>query len=77
MTGVISSVLLAVVFAMTDRKFVALNIHNAILWRRAMESVGLMIGLGFFGLLCGICYWLMRDKRNADNESIPARLNPP
>jgi hypothetical protein len=76
-TGVTASVLLAVVFAMTDRKFIALNIHNGILWRRAMESVGLMIGLGFFGLLCGICYWLMRDKRSADKESVPARLSPP
>ena len=56
MTGVIAAVLLAVVFAMTDRKFIALNIHNGILWRIAMISVGLMIGLGFFGLLCGICY---------------------
>jgi len=35
----------------------------------AMQAVGLMIGLGFFGLLCGICYWLMRDKRSADNRS--------
>jgi hypothetical protein len=77
MTGVIAAVLLAVVFAMTDRKIIALNINNGILWRRAMESVGLMIGLGFFGLLCGICYWLMRDKRSADKESIPARLSPP
>ena len=37
----------------------------------------LMIELGFFGLLCGICYWLMRDKRSADKESVPARLSPP
>jgi hypothetical protein len=35
-----------------------------------MESVELMIGLGFFGLLCGICYWLMRDKRSANRESV-------
>jgi hypothetical protein len=68
-TGIIAAVLLAVVFAMTDRKFIALNIYNGILWRRAMESVWLMIGLGFFGLLCGISFWLMRDKRSADKES--------
>jgi hypothetical protein len=30
-----------------------------------------MIGLGFFGLLCGFCFWLMRDKRSADKESVP------
>ena len=71
MTGVIASLLLAVVFAMADRKFIALNIHNGILWRMAMASVGLMIGLGFFGLLCGFCFWLMRDKRSADKESVP------
>ena len=69
MTGVIAAVLqIAVVFAMS-RKFIALNIHNGILWRLAMQSVGFMIGLGFFGLLCGICYWLMRDKRSADKDS--------
>ena len=60
---------LAVVFAMTHQKFIALNIHNGILWRRTNESVGLMIGLGFFGLLCGICYSLMGDKRRVDKES--------
>jgi hypothetical protein len=69
-TGVIAAALLAVVFAATDRKIIALNIHNGILRRRAMESVELMIGLGFFGLLCGICYWLMRDKRSANRESV-------
>jgi hypothetical protein len=68
-TGVIAAVLLAVVFAMTDRKFIARNIYNGILWRRTMESIGLMVGLGFFGLLCGICDWLMRDKRSPDKES--------
>ena len=68
-TGVIAAVLqIAVDFAMS-RKFIALNIHNGILWRMAMASVGLMIGLGFFGLLCGFCDWLMRDKRSADKES--------
>jgi len=70
-TGVIAAVLqIAVVFAMS-RKFIALNIHNGILWRLAMQSVGLMIGLGFFGLLCGFCDWLTRDKRSADKESVP------
>jgi len=70
-TGVIAAVLqIAVVFAIS-RKFIALNIHNGILWRMAMASVGLMIGLGFFGLLCGFCFWLMRDKRSADKESVP------
>ena len=69
MTGVIASLLLAVIFAITERKFIALNIHNGILWRLAIQSVGFMIGLGFFGLLCGICYWLMRDKRSADKDS--------
>src|SRR5215467_6983734 len=70
-TGAIAAVLqIAVVFAMS-RKFIALNIHNGILWRLAMQSVGLMIGLGFFGLLCGFCFWLMRDKRSADKESVP------
>jgi hypothetical protein len=67
-TGVIAAVLLAVVLAMTDRRFIALNIHNGILSEMAMESVWLMIGLGFFGLLCGICYWLMRDKRSVDGS---------
>jgi hypothetical protein len=76
-TGVIAAVLLAVVFAITDRKIIAININNGILWRRAMEAVGLMVGLGFFGLLCGISYWLMRDKRSADKESVPAKLGPP
>jgi hypothetical protein len=75
-TGVIASVLLAIVFAVTDRKSIALIIHNGILWRRAMESVGLMIGLGFFGLLSGFCYWLMCNKRSADKDSVPARLSP-
>lgn len=58
-TGVIAAFLLALVFAITDRKIIVLNIHNGILWQRTMETVGLMIGLGFFGLLCGICYWMM------------------
>ena len=71
MTGVIAAVLLEVVLAMTDRKFIALSIDNGILWRMAMASVGLMVGLGFFGLLCGFCFWLMRDKRSADKESVP------
>ena len=75
--GVIAAVLLAVVFAMSDRKIIALNINNGILWRRAMETVGLMIALGFFGLLCGICYWVMRDKRSTDKESVPAGTTPP
>jgi|SRR5215510_2513292 len=76
MTGVIASLLLAVIFAITERKFIALNIHNGILWRLAIQSVGFMIGLGFFGLLSGFCYWLMRDKTSADKDSVPARLSP-
>jgi len=62
---------------MSDRKIIALNINNGILWRRAMETVGLMIALGFFGLLCGICYWVMRNKRSTDKESVPAGTTPP
>jgi hypothetical protein len=76
-TGVTAAVLLVVVLAVADRKIIALNLHNGILWRMAMESTGLMIGLGFFGLLCGVCYWLMGAKRSAGKESIPARLSPP
>jgi hypothetical protein len=76
-TGVIAAVLLTIVFAIADRKFIAINIHNGILSQWAMVSVGLMVGLGFFGLLCGICYWLVRDKRSAHEESVPAGLNPP
>lgn len=66
-TGVLAAVLLAVGFAINDREFIVLNIDNGILWRRAVETVGFMIGLGFFGMLCGICYWL-RDKRRASRN---------
>jgi hypothetical protein len=31
------------------------------------KRIRLMIGLGFFGLLCGICYW---HKECADKESV-------
>ena len=75
-TGVIAAVLLAVVFAIDDREFIALNIDNGILWRRALEIAGFTVRLGFLGLLCGICYWL-RDNRRADKELIPSRLSPP
>jgi len=73
-TGVIAAFLLVVFLAIADREIIALNIHNGIVWQMAMESVGLMIGLGLFGLLCGFCYWLMRDKRRTH---ISARLSPP
>jgi len=72
-TGVVAAVLLSIVFAIMDRKFIALNIRNGILSHMAVETVGFMVVLGFFGLLCGLCYWLMRDKRSADKQSLPAR----
>jgi len=43
----------------------------------AWVAVGLVIGLGFFGLLCGTCYWLMRWNRSTDDESFPTRLAAP
>jgi len=75
--GVVAGALLAIVFAMADRNFIALNINNGILWRTAMVSSALMVGLGLFGLLCGICYWLMRDKRSSDKDLVPSKLSPP
>jgi hypothetical protein len=65
-SGVVAAVLFVVLVAINDWKIIALNIHNGILWQMAVGSFVLMVGLGFFGLLCGICYWLMRDKGSAE-----------
>lgn len=74
--GVIAAVLLVAIGVITSRQLIANNIHNGIAWQMAMESVVLTIVLGFFGLLCGICYWL-RDKRGAARDSVRQRLTPP
>lgn len=41
-----------------------------------IDLVVLMIGLGFFGLLCGIFYWL-RDKRSGTRDSVRQELSRP
>ena len=74
--GIIAAVLLELLVAITSRQLIANNIHNGIVWQMTIESVVLMIGLGFFGLLCGICYWL-RDKRSAAKDSVAQGLTPP
>lgn len=66
LTGVIAAAILAACAAIADRKLIALNINNGILARMVRDFGGFALEAGFFGLLCGICYWLLRDWRSAE-----------
>ena len=42
-----------------DRKIIAINLDNGILLRMARLLGWFSIFLAVFGLMCGICYWLL------------------
>jgi hypothetical protein len=58
-TAVIAAVLFYAALAIADRRFISLNIKNGIPADMVWNFVGFVIGFAVFGLLCGVCYWMM------------------
>jgi hypothetical protein len=60
--GMLSVIPVATFGIIYDRQIIAININNGILTRLAYDYGLSAIGLGFFGLMCGICYWAILVK---------------
>jgi hypothetical protein len=61
-TALIAAVLFSVALWISDRKIIALNISNGILGEMARQLILFATLFAVFGLLCGVCYWVMLTR---------------